>query len=86
MRVSDIAKHEIIGLSIEIVDSKNKSDVGIKGKVIDETKKTLIIEKMSGQKKTLFKNNITIQIIINKQKVRIKGTCLLGRPQDRIKT
>jgi ribonuclease P protein subunit POP4 len=36
-----------IGKLIEIIDSKNKTLIGIKGKVIDETKNTLTIQTKS---------------------------------------
>ena len=71
---------EIIGKTIRVVESKNKSDVGIEGKIIDETKKTVVVKTEKG-KKRLFKNNITL--MINNQK--IKGETLLKRPEERIK-
>jgi len=86
MDISEIVKHELIGLSIKVIDSKNKSDIGIEGIIIDETKNTLIIETASGKRKTLFKSNIVIETTINNKKVRIKGSSLLERPQDRIKS
>ena len=85
MEIADVVKHELIGLSIKVVDSRNKSNIGIEGTIIDETKNTLIIETKGDKRKTLFKNNIVIETIINNKKIQIKGSCLLGRPQDRIK-
>ncbi|MBI2112336.1 ribonuclease P protein subunit [Candidatus Woesearchaeota archaeon] len=35
--------YELIGEDVEIVDAKNVYDKGIKGKIIDETKETLVI-------------------------------------------
>lgn len=70
-----ITQQELIGSKAEVVDSKNKSDIGIKGIIKDETKNTLTI----GEKK-VFKNNITIKI----KNQTIKGQDLLGRPKDRI--
>jgi len=84
MNASDIIKHELIGLEAEITDSKNKSNVGIKGTIIDETKNTLTIEDR-GKRKRLFKNNIILKIEINSQAVRIDGKLLSGRPKERIK-
>jgi ribonuclease P protein subunit POP4 len=85
MEILDIVKHELIGLSIEVIDSKNKSDIGIKGTIIDETKNTLVIEDSEEKRKVIFKNNVIIETKINNKKIRIRGSCLLGRPQDRIK-
>ncbi|MCD4666383.1 ribonuclease P protein subunit [archaeon] len=49
-----------IGYHIEIIESKNKSLVGIKGKVIDETQNMWIIETEKGNKKIL-KNGTKIK-------------------------
>ena len=77
-----IFPYELIGEKIEILHSKNKSNLGIKGKVIDETKMTLKIK--SGEKvKTLFKNNITFKIVRNEQ--IITGQEIMKRPEERIK-
>ena len=74
----DIAKHELIGLKAEIIDSKNKDNIGIKGQIIDETKNTITIEQ-NNKTKRLSKNNITLQI----HNQKIKGTSLKGRPKER---
>ena len=86
MEIEDIAKHELIGLSIKVVDSKNKGNIGIQGTIIDETKNTLVIETKTEKRKILFKSNIVIETVINNKKIQIKGKSLLGRPQDRIKS
>ncbi|MBW2963771.1 ribonuclease P protein subunit [Candidatus Woesearchaeota archaeon] len=89
---------EIIGKTIKVVESKNKSNVGMEGKVIDETKKTIVVKTKKGQKK-LLKGNITIMINhknAQKSKIsgtpetrsvskRIKGQQLMKRPEERIK-
>ncbi|MBR4397147.1 MAG: ribonuclease P protein component 1 [Methanobrevibacter sp.] len=40
----NIFYHELIGLELKVVDSSNPSLIGLCGTVIDETKKTLLIE------------------------------------------
>ncbi|MBR6528991.1 MAG: ribonuclease P protein subunit, partial [Firmicutes bacterium] len=40
----NIFYHELIGLELKVVDSSNPSLIGLRGTVIDETKKTLLIE------------------------------------------
>jgi ribonuclease P protein subunit POP4 len=44
MNIKDIVKIELIGLNVKIIDAKNKSLIGITGKIIDETKNLLFIE------------------------------------------
>lgn len=40
----NIFYHELIGLELKVVDSSNPSLIGLRGTVIDETKKTLTVE------------------------------------------
>ena len=47
-------KQEYIGLDITIIESKNKSLIGLKGKIIDETKNTFKI-KTTNETKMVFK-------------------------------
>lgn len=42
-----------IGSNIEIKESKNKSLIGLKGKVIDETKNMFTVETQKGIKKIM---------------------------------
>ena len=84
INVKDIIKHELIGLKARVIDSKNKSNIGIVGKIIDETKNTIIIES-KGRRKRLFKNSIIIEVNMNKRIVRIDGKMLIGRPKERVK-
>ncbi|MBW2966038.1 ribonuclease P protein subunit [Candidatus Woesearchaeota archaeon] len=84
INVKDIIKYELIGLKIKVIDSKNKANIGIEGKIIDETKNTIVIGR-NGEKKRLFKNNIIIDVQFDKRVVRIEGKLLLGRPKERVK-
>jgi len=76
----NILRHELIGLQCEVVSSKNKSQAGIKGKVIDETLKTIVIEG-----KRVAKKDTTFRLILNDKKIDVNGNYLLARPEDRIK-
>ena len=84
MGLNEYTKAELIGLDIEIVDAKNKSLIGLKGKIVDETKNTFIIEVDSKEKK-LLKDQITLIIHFEKEKVKVEGKLFLGRPEERIK-
>ena len=72
--------HELIGQEIEIIDSKNKSNLHLKGKVVDETKYTIKIT-FQGKTKTLMKDNIVFKL---KDKI-IEGKTITKRPEERIK-
>lgn len=84
VNLKDITKYELIGLKAEIADAKNKANIGIKGKIIDETRNTIMIETKKGVKR-LIKENITIDVFFRGKQIRIKGGLLVGRPEDRIK-
>lgn len=82
--IKNILQHELIGLDCDVVNSKNKDTIGIKGKIVDETMKTLSIETEKGVKK-IFKQGTEFKVDLNGKKVIIEGDCLISRPEDRIK-
>jgi ribonuclease P protein subunit POP4 len=82
--ITKLLKTELIGKNIAIVDAKNKANIGIKGKAIDETKNTITIKTEKGNKK-LIKQNITLEMMHNNKKIRIKGKMLAVAPEERIK-
>jgi len=73
-------KQEYIGLDITIIESKNKSLIGLKGKIIDETKNTFKIKTTNGTKMVL-KNISTFKI----QKKIVEGSKIMRKSYDRIK-
>lgn len=83
-KTRDIPRLEFIGKELEVIEADNPSLVGIKGKVIDETKNMLIIEKNNETKK-LVKKQVTIKIKIEEKEIIIKGETLQGRPEERLK-
>lgn len=78
-------KGELIGKSIKIIESKNKSNTGLRGKIIDETKNTLQIKTKQGSKKTLIKQNIIFTIKIGEKEYKIKGEEIKASPEERIR-
>ncbi|MBI4174522.1 MAG: ribonuclease P protein component 1 [Candidatus Aenigmarchaeota archaeon] len=80
---SNILRHELIGLNCKITGSNNKSQVGIEGKIVDETMKTIILQ--DGGRKTIEKQGTTFRIEVGGKKVDVDGNFLVSRPEDRIK-
>ena len=74
--------HELIGQEIEIIDSTNKSELGLQGKVVDETKNILTISHEGNVKKLIKKNNT---FKIKSLNLIIEGMAITKRPEDRIK-
>jgi ribonuclease P protein subunit POP4 len=84
INTKNIIRHELIGLRCVVVSSENRSQEGIRGKVIDETMKTIVIE--SGEKqKRIQKKGAVFRFDLGKQQVDVDGNYLVARPEDRIK-
>ncbi|MEK6853089.1 MAG: ribonuclease P protein subunit [Nanoarchaeota archaeon] len=75
--------HELIGEEIEVIDSKNKSNAGIRGKVIDETKETMKVLQDGGEEAVLMKKIIVFKLV-RSGKI-ISGESIAKRPEDRLK-
>lgn len=82
--MKDALSQELIGAHMKVLESKNKSNIGIKGIVRDETKYTISVETENGMKK-LLKNESTFEFQIGKNKMIIKGSLLQHRPEERVK-
>ncbi len=82
--MTSVLKMDLIGLDVEVVKARNLSLVGCRGRVVDETKNTIIIM-CDGVSKTLIKDQVWISLEYRKKKIRIDGKKLNKRPEDRIR-
>jgi len=85
---SNLIFHEIIGLNVQIQDSSNKYNIGIDGRVVDETQNTVVIETDKGEKRIQKKGTkFVFQIHYNSipKKVQVEGNLLHSQPENRIK-
>jgi len=81
----NLVRHELIDLEVEVKKSTNPSQIGLKGKLIDESFKTLKIETKKGEKIIQKENTVFVFTIPDGTRVQVHGNLLLGRPEDRIK-
>lgn len=72
---------EFIGMSTEVVDSSNKSLVGLGGKIVYETQQTFTINTKNGFK-TIPKHHNSWKF---QNDSVINGDLIAKRPEDRIK-
>lgn len=86
MRVTPaILQHEFIGLDAKVVRSTNPDYVGITGKIINETRNTLVI-RHKNKDKVVVKNIADFHFILSDGTiVEIEGDAIVGRPEDRLK-
>lgn len=73
---------ELIGEEIEVIHSKNRSMLGMKGRIIDETKTTLVLAG-KGVRKVVLKGSVTIKLLRTGRV--IEGKNILRRPEERMK-
>ncbi|MCD6434763.1 MAG: ribonuclease P protein subunit [Candidatus Diapherotrites archaeon] len=80
----NILAHELIGLKTKVIESTDQSRKGISGKIVDETRNTIVIETRKGLK-VLPKEECVFEIDLKDEKVIINGKLIKARPEDRIK-
>lgn len=82
---SAILQHEFIGLNANVVRSVHPNYVGIRGRVLDETRNTLVI--LHKNKKTMVIKNVAVFhfTMPDGTVVEIDGKTIVGRPENRIK-
>ena len=71
---------ELVGKSITIVASPHKKWIGWQGKIIDETKSSLLVSD-HGTVKRLLKRNLLFKL----GSEIVSGTDLIKRPEERLK-
>jgi ribonuclease P protein subunit POP4 len=81
--LDEVTRHELIGLTAKISKAKNKDLEGLSGKIIGETRNSIVIESDSKRKRVL--KNQLIEIILVEKKVKVQAKALMKRPEERIK-
>jgi ribonuclease P protein subunit POP4 len=76
--------HELIGLKARVVKSPDKSRVGLKGKIVDETLNTFVLETAKGEK-VLPKKEVWLEADLKGEKVEFDAARLAFRPEARTK-
>ncbi|MEM3841414.1 MAG: ribonuclease P protein subunit [Candidatus Micrarchaeaceae archaeon] len=79
----NIVLHELVGLYAEVIASKDAAQVGIRGRVIDETKESIVLQTDAGRKRIL-KRISTFKFIADKNIFTVEGSEICFRPHERI--
>ncbi|MGD8505458.1 MAG: ribonuclease P protein component 1 [Candidatus Bathyarchaeota archaeon] len=86
MRVTPtIPQHEFIGLVAKVVRSTHPDYVGITGKIINETRNTLVIQHKTKDKIVVKDTAVFHFTLQDGTIVEIEGNAIIGRPEDRLK-
>jgi len=84
MSSGDFRRREFIGLGVEVVESTCKEYLGIRGRVVDETRNTLTIEQ-DGAEKMVPKDCCRFKFVDGPRTHIVSGKDIRFRPEDRIK-
>ncbi len=80
----NILRHELIGLPVEVVGAANPAQQGIAGRIVDETRNTLVIETPRGRKR-VGKARATFRIPLpGGTVVDVSGSALVSQPEKRL--
>ena len=80
-----ILQQELIGLNAKVVRSSHPGYMDIEGRVVDETRNTILILHKN-KKKIIIKNTSVFNFTMpDGTIVEIDGKAIIGRPEDRIK-
>lgn len=74
----------LIGKNVKVLWSKNKSQQGLEGVVVDESKNMLVIETKKGEKK-IFKGQAVFLFSNKSKKIVMPGELLIGTVEKRVK-
>lgn len=81
----NLAVHELIGLRVRVAESLSLPHRGLSGIVVDETKNTLVIRTISGEKAVPKKGCTFLFALPDGRKAPLEGARIAFRPFDRPK-
>ena len=79
----NIKVHELIGLQASIIECVNRQIIGLRGKVVNETKHLLVLDTERGLKK-IPKGIAIWKFFFNNKDATVDGNLLLKRPHERL--
>jgi len=81
----NLARHELIGLQVSVVQSSHKGYVGVRGKVVNETKSMLLIS--DGVKTRMVPKEFSLFCFTlpDNSTAEVEGSTIVDRPVERIR-
>jgi len=67
----------LIGYVVEVVEASNKNYRGLKGRVVDETRNTIVISTCGGLKR-IVKKGCIFRIVRDGESILVRGDDLIG--------
>ena len=79
----NLRKHELIGLDVEVVAATDPTQERLRGRIVDETRNTLVVE-VQGDEKRIPKSGSRFRFAIQGG-IEVDGDEIRFRPEDRVK-
>ena len=79
----NLRKHELIGLQVEVLEAMDPSQARVRGRVVDETRNTLVLE-VEGREKRIPKHGSRFRFDVQGG-LEVDGEEIRFRPEDRVK-
>ncbi len=80
----NVLRHELIGMNVLVAGASNPSHVGICGRIIDETRNTLVVATERGLKRIQKRYSILRIRLPGGDLVEVDGSTLVSQPDKRI--
>jgi len=74
----------LIGLEVEVVNSPNEAEIGLRGKVVLDKKNALVILSEDNKKKVILKKNRVFKFKRDGKIFIIDGDAIIGKYYSRI--
>ena len=81
----NILRHELIGLDTVVIRDRNPCNVSIHGRVINESRNTLLIQQGKKVKRVAKHTAVFRFKLPDGTIVEVEGSTIVGRPEDRVK-
>jgi RNase P/RNase MRP subunit p29 len=76
----------LIGREVEVLASRDKSMLKLRGLVVDETKNLLVVKTILEREVRIPKSIVTLSLVNSKgEPLVLEGSKLIGTPAERIK-
>lgn len=80
----NVIRHELIGLAAEVVRASNPAQTGIRGRIVDETKRTLVFLTERGLRRIPKRFTVFRLELPDGTMVEVQGSALEMSPEKRV--
>jgi len=81
----NLPQHELIGLDARVAHSSDRKQIGVRGRVVDETKNMLVLEKADGSEARIAKIGRRFAFEVDGKEIEVDGNEIAFDPVERVK-